>query len=264
MPERSAFTDWNEAPLAVRFSRGASRVPYAEDWRRSVIGLAGGKPVPPWLERQVRGYVAHRSWFEEADAVALSAVLGRISKFQSLRSEDALTWSWFGTLATAAPAAQQAAIQWLCDMLELQVDASATAGVRQWERVLHPNAPTRNGPEIDAIVDDPIGALIYVEAKWRAELGTGRGASEKKRDNQIVLRRDSLRNNPALDADERPLVVLGLAQSEPDLSVYDEADASLRPVIIRWLTWRALAACPTHPHAEEFGRHLAWKEAHGS
>ena len=193
------FTDWNRVPLAVRFSRGESRVPYVEDWRRNVIGLAADTPVPPWLIRQVRSYVARRDWFEEEDAAALATVLGRISKFQSLQSEDALTWSWFGTLAIATPSERTAAIQWLYDRLGLPVTASGEAGIRQWDRVLHPNAvASPHGPEVDAIVDDPAGALIYVEAKWGAELGTGKGASAKKPEDQIVLRRDSLRKDPAL------------------------------------------------------------------
>src|SRR3954451_10918505 len=92
-------TDWRGAEIVIRRSRGASRVPYVEDWRRNVIGNTGD--APPFLMRQVRAYVAHSGWFTDQDAAVLSADLGRISKFQSLRSEDAITWSWFGTLAAS-------------------------------------------------------------------------------------------------------------------------------------------------------------------
>src|SRR4051812_43344204 len=86
--------------VAVRYSR-RSRVPYLEAWEDNVLRPSDVVEWPDALLRQVKAYVAHRSWFSDDDAHALSARLGRISKFQSLNSEDAVTWSWFGTLALA-------------------------------------------------------------------------------------------------------------------------------------------------------------------
>jgi hypothetical protein len=254
------LNDWNADPLPVRFSRGASRVPYVEDWRRNTIGMTSDEDAPPWLIRQVCGYVARRSWFKDSDADALSAKLGRISKFQSLQSEDALTWNWFGTLALSTPIERQATIQWLYDRLGLELRASSAVAVRQWERVHHPNAPNRKGPEIDAIVEDPSSALIYVEAKWSAALGKGRGATGDQLDDQVVLRRDSLRKDSKLATREGPLVVLGVSQSNLDLAMYREDDTQLRHVVLCWLTWRSLADCSVHPLSAEFGRYLKWRE----
>jgi hypothetical protein len=260
----TTMKDWNGHPVAVRRSRGASQVPYLEDWRRNVVGLADSQTVPPWLRKQVRSYVAHRRWFSKDDADALAAQLGRISKFQSLRSEDAITWSWFGTLAQAQAQDRQAAVQWLYDELGLDLPASAAVAIRQWPRVLHPNASTKNGPEVDAVIDDPHGALIYVEAKWAAALGTGQGAGAGQADDQVVLRRDSLRKDPARAGDERPFVVLGVAPAAASLDAYAETDPALRPVSIRWLTWSALSGCAQHPLAAEFERYLQWKTAGGA
>ena len=251
--------DWNNRPLRVRYSRGKGHVPYVEDWTRNVIGLDPDN-APPWLTRQAMAYVARPSWFGPEDAVRLSQQLGRISKFQSLRSEDALSWSWFGTLALADEGTRQAAVQWLYDRLELPLRASAAVNIRQWDRVPHPNA-SRNGPEIDAIIDDPDNALIYVEAKWLADLGTGRGATHKVPDDQIVLRRDSLRRDPALQNDKRSHVVLGVSLEQRDCTPYVESSDSMPGVTIAWSTWRDLAECPAHPYTAEFARHLAWKEA---
>jgi hypothetical protein len=259
----SSIRDWNDVPLAVRFSRGASRVPYVEGWRRNVVGLQNGQAHPDWLERQVRTYTARRGWFDDADADALSAELGRISKFQSLRSEDALTWSWFGTLTMVSAERRQEVIQWMYDALDLRLHASRDVQLRQWERVMHPNARSPNGPEIDAIIDDPGAALIYVEAKWRADLGTGRGASIDKPDDQIVLRRDSMRKDPALRGDERTLVVLGVTPVDTGVDAYAERDPSLRPVSVHWLTWQSLATCSAHPHAVELQRYLDWRDKRG-
>ena len=94
------INDWNGKPVAVRRSRGG--VLTFECWEDNVLGS------PPWPEAllgQVRGYVARRSHFADDDAIALAKHLGgRISKFQSVNCEDAVTYSWFGTLAIASAA----------------------------------------------------------------------------------------------------------------------------------------------------------------
>ena len=102
--------NWNGQPVAVRRSRGG--VLTLERWEDNVLG------APPWPEAllgQVRGYVARPDHFAADDADALAAHLGRISKFQSVNSEDAVTYSWFGTLADAAGDVRCAAVQWLYD-----------------------------------------------------------------------------------------------------------------------------------------------------
>src|SRR3954453_9225171 len=106
--------DWNGSPVTVRRSAGSGQVAYVEKWDRNVM-RAGDQPWPAWLLKQVRGYVAHRSWFSDEDADALAADLGVISKFQSFNSEDAVTWSWFGTLSLCPADARRAALQWLSD-----------------------------------------------------------------------------------------------------------------------------------------------------
>jgi hypothetical protein len=171
----------------------------------------------------VRGYVARCSWFTDDAADALAAKLGLISKFQSLNSEDAVTWSWFGTLALADAETRRRALQWLYDELRLALRASASLRIEQWPRVMHPNAPeSPHGPELDALIDDPGGALVYVEAKWEAVLGTGKGATEGIRDDQVVLRRDSFRSDLARVADGRVFIVLGVSNAKPDLTAYEE------------------------------------------
>ncbi len=248
-------------PVRVRYSNG-SGVPYLEAWEDNVLAPLGGDAWPPALLQQVKSYAAHKSWFAPVDATALAAGLGRISKFQSLNSEDAVTWSWFGTLSMAEPAVRRRVVQWLYDRLELPLRASIGAEVEQWMRVVHPNAlSSRNGPELDARIDDPNVALIYVEAKWNAALGTGKGAKIGTKDNQVILRRDSMRVDPALEADARAFVVLGVSNDVPNLDIYNGGfpAASRRPVHIAWVTWTQLAKCDVHPRAAEFRAYLQWR-----
>src|SRR5215211_1511187 len=95
----------------VRYSRG-SKVPYAVRWEDNVLPPREGSAWPSSLLKQVNGYVVRRGWFSAEDAAVLTARLGRISKFQSLKSEDAHTWSWFGTLGLAVPEDRRATVQW--------------------------------------------------------------------------------------------------------------------------------------------------------
>jgi hypothetical protein len=129
-------------------------------------------------------------------------------------------------------------------------------------RIIHPNAlMSSKGPELDARIDDPGVALVYVEAKWDAALGSGKGAAPGREDDQVILRRDAFRAEPKLAADEREFVVLGVSNEAPDLSAYDEAPLKrpLRPVQVRWLTWADLSECDAHPLSSEFRRYLEWK-----
>jgi hypothetical protein len=260
MPELPG-QDGRDVPM--RWSRGTRPVPYFERWQDNVLPPPMGQDWPPMLIRQVRAYTARRTWFSQEDAEALAAQLQRISKFQSINSEDAVTWSWFGTLSCAEPVDVRGPLQWLYDRLGLDVQASNEAVISQWERVVHPNAlGSRHGPELDARIDDR-DVLIYVEAKWNADLGTGRGAAAGVRDDQIVLRRDSFRIDPTLIDDGREFVVLGVSNNVPDLTAYNEPPLGpkRRTVKIDWLTWSDMATCQAHPRCSEFQRYLSWKKA---
>jgi hypothetical protein len=252
--------DWNGQPVAVCRSRGS--VLTFQRWQDNVVGSS---PWPDALLHQVRSYVARHDHFAKEDAEALGAQLGgRISKFQSANSEDAVTFSWFGTLAAASTETRRAAVQWLYGRIGIAGVANAPL-IDQWPRVFHPNAPgSARGPELDARIDDPGVALIYLEAKWNAAIGTGRGKAAGAPDDQIVLRRDSLRSDPALKADEREFVMLGISPSKPELAAWRESDGDRRSVTVAWLTWDELATCPEHPRAAEFARYVAWKRSLGA
>lgn len=256
------ITGWDGRTVEACRSRG-SGVWYLVDWEHNLLPPGDGLAWPESLRRQVRAYVARPSWFATADAAVLAAKLGRISKFQSVNAEDPVTWSWFGTLALADPQTRRNALQWLYDTLGFGVEASTDLRIDQWPRVVHPNAPgSPNGPEIDARIDDAGTALVYVEAKWDAGLGSGKGAEEGTHDDQVVLRRDSLRADPGLADDDRLFVVLGVSSEIPDLAVYDEpSDTSKRPVRISWISWDDLAGCDAHPLAAAFRRYIAWKRS---
>lgn len=256
----TAIKDWNGNDVPVRRSAGPGQVLTFERWEDNVL-RGHASPWPPSdLLKQVTGYRASDSHFAQEDAAALKADLGLISRFQSVNSEDAVTWSWFGTLDAAPAPDRRAAIQWLYDRAGIPATA-VDPRIDQWMRVFHPNAPgSPRGPELDARITDDT-AVVYVEAKWKASIGTGKGKDLKIPDDQIELRRDSLRDDPALLDDDRALAVLGVSEVKPDLAKWTnaEADQDVKPVTIAWLTWDDLAECGAHPLADEFALYLAWK-----
>jgi hypothetical protein len=247
-------------PVELRYSAG-SGVPYVVNWEHNALKPPFGVPWPLAVIKQVNGYIAPRNWFAAADADVLAARLGRISKFQSLNSEDAVTWSWFGTLALADGSQRRAVTEWLYNRVGIEDSPSDDVRVEQWMRIVHPNAlESRNGPELDARVQDSSAALIYVEAKWDAALGTGKGSAEGTKDDQVVLRRDSLRADPSLAGDQRQFAVLGVSNAVPVLTSYaEDLQPERKRVGIAWLTWDDLASCGRHPRTEEFRRYLEWK-----
>jgi hypothetical protein len=86
----------------------------------------------------------------------------------------------------------------------------------------------------------------------------GKGAVAGERDDQLVLRRDSLAKDPAFDGEGRPRFVLQVSRETHDVAGYELVNGRRR-VSVRGLTWAHLAACSTHPLAEEFRRYLAWR-----
>jgi hypothetical protein len=84
--------DWNGKPIAVRYSRGRG-VAYTERWEDNVLTPLRAQDWPPSLLREISGFRARADWFTPEDAEPLAKHLGCISKMQSLRSEDAITWS---------------------------------------------------------------------------------------------------------------------------------------------------------------------------
>jgi hypothetical protein len=122
---------------------------------------------------------------------------------------------------------------------------------------------TAHGRELDARIDDPSIALVYVETKWSAKVGTGKGKAADVPTTRSSCAASPFGTTPRTRA-TRVMAVLGISERKPDLAKWHETDGNLRPVSIAWLTWDELSECPEHPLADEFGRYLAWKRTHAA
>lgn len=143
----------------------------AYDWKDMVVGSTTGA-----IQKKVREKAdAELANFPVGERRALSQVLGHYSRIQSIRSEDAVTWSVFqGNLD-----------KWLSGLLDELFPGTAHPsawGAEFWIRSPHPDTGNIvHGPEADAILH-ATGWRYVVEAKWLADIdgdqGTARAATQ--------------------------------------------------------------------------------------
>jgi hypothetical protein len=244
--------DWNKNPIPCARSRGGVLVT-AHPFDNLV--RTGCQPWPPaeivqklYQSRQIRA-------FDPEQASICTSGLGYYCDLQSLNSEDAITWSFFGTVKRSAIPTRD---RWLADFVDLlQIPDVATkrAELFLWRRVPHPDTLVPGGPEIDiGIVTN--NAVILGEAKWRSATGTAQGKLKGK--DQIQLRGEFLATyGPALFPYHSHFAVFGIGLTP---EVFKETTP--KGIQFRTTTWEHLCSLPSHPHAEELRRYYLWKESH--
>ena len=242
--------DWQGRP--VEAARTPTGVLAVVDYADNLIRVPG-KPWPSAAVVQKLYKGRHTGAYAEK-VPELTTKLGYYSDLQSLHSEDALTWSFFGPLTYQAPAEQAAFLNWLLERLELEADNSLCE-VGLFRRIPHPDKQSMGGPENDfAIIGDR--CVVLGEAKWRSPVGTRQGVN--KDSDQISLRLQFLSQRGRRIFGDRRFVVLGMWRS------LDDAIPAEAPEGVRYasLTWADLCEYERHPLASEFRAYLAWKDKH--
>lgn len=244
--------DWNQIEIACAQSKGGVTVtahPFDNLLR------TGCTPWPPpeiiqklYKSRQIRAFVG------EEEKTCTSG-LGYYCDLQSLHSEDAITWSVFGT---AARAPQSDLKVWLTDVfriLDLPRVQTDDPEVFLWRRIPHPDTLVPGGPEIDVGIFTA-NAVILCEAKWLSDVGVAQGKMRDK--DQIQLRGEFLKKHGAcLFPNRSEFVVVGVG-------LFADAFRNTVPegIDYRVTTWEHICLLSSHPHAEELGRYFEWKKAH--
>jgi hypothetical protein len=246
--------DWNGREIQIARSKGG--VLAALDPLDNLIRPAG-MPWPPAEIVQKLYQSRQESAFDGLDAIAATCRLGYYCDLQSLRSEDAITWSVFGTVRHAEPQLRR---QWLRDLLALfgLPDASPSdADPSLWRRMPHPDTLGPGGPEIDfAILADEL--IVLGEAKWRSAVGSGQGRHKDK--DQIQLRGELLAKfGQQLFPGRTTYAVVGVGLEPGAL-----ADTTPDGILFGAATWEQLCALPSHPCADEVQRYFQWKKTHGT
>ena len=242
--------DWNGKEIACARSKGGVLV-LAHPLDNLISTGCSPWPPPEILQklcqsRQVRA-------FQGDQLTICKSGVGYYCDLQSLHSEDAITWSVFGTAARAQRRLFQV---WLADLLKLLKISEASSEQPEiflWRRIPHPDTLVSGGPEIDVgIITE--NALIFCEAKWQSQVGTAQG--KKKDKDQIQLRGEFLKKyGVKLYPQAAVLAVVGL-------SLFPNSFLNTAPgdVLFRSATWEDVCSLPSHPYGDEVRRYFQWKK----
>ena len=239
--------DWNGRTIRAVQSRGG--VWAFLDYSDGVIRPSGCAWPPPEIVQKL-SRSDKQMYFHEEDRPFLDERLGYYTDLQSVHSEDAIVWSYFGPLAYASRDGRCRWAQWLLERLGCPSQVTDCV-VSLWRRVPHPDNYSQGGPELDVIVQTDQAAVL-MEAKWRS--GEARWQGIDGRTGQIELRCRFIRLVGARIYGERKLTLLSITLDEQPAHV---AQADAPPVMS--LLWKHIVDCQVHPISHEIRRYYDWK-----
>jgi len=205
--------DWNGKEIRIEQSkRGKISVC---DYKDNLIILPNSIWPHPDIVKKLYKSI-HINAFDEHARFELSRKLGFYCDLQSLRSEDAITWSVFGTLQCFPKEKQVKFVNSLLARMK-GVDKKLKVNdclIQLWTRIAHPDTLVSGGPELDVlIVGDKL--VVFVESKWKAKIAKDQG---KKRDkDQLQLRMEFLQkygNRMFHEATDSLVLLVGLSRPQ--------------------------------------------------
>jgi hypothetical protein len=263
MNKRSSMKmlDWNGYEMEVAESR--DRVQAACYHHRNLIQSACAVLEPAEvIQKLVRSRHARDFGWEERKK--LKQGLGYYCDLQSLHSEDAITWSVFGTVAHCEEAIRVRWTRELFSALGLKSQTPEHSEITLWRRVPHPEVLTDKGPEIDfsVITEDTI---LLAENKWTAKIDRHQGRNRDK--DQIEMRLEFLKRYG------QTISYLNRESQKPEFKnqVVLLVTIDPHPIEDKWLqegiemrstTWEQVCSLESHPFADEVGRYYRWKLEH--
>lgn len=243
--------DWNGNIIPVARSKGGVKA-VAHPFDNLIHAGFNAWPSPEIVQKLYKSRQFRA--FEGKDLEIAASGLGYYCDLQSLHSEDAITWSVFGTIARAPQNVLEAWIRDLFQMINLPDSYTDNAEIFLWRRIPHPDTLVSGGPEIDVGIITS-NTVILGEAKWLSGVGAKQGKARDK--DQIQLRGEFLtKYGPAIFPDRPYKVVLGVG-----LTPNAFTDTTPEGVIFRSTLWKTLCALPSHPLAIELTRYFEWKLA---
>ena len=234
---------WNGHSIEAARSRGGVLA-----LARVRDGLVDAAPWPPAsiIQKLYQSRQAHSFDIEELEIVTRE--LGYYCDLQSIHSEDAITYNFFGIVGEQSPSV----LNWMLE--RLGIDGKTTeCEVSCWRRIPHPYTLVSGGPELDALM---VGdrAVIAVEAKWRSSEGKRQGKDGTK--TQLQLRSEWFAKHGRRIFGDRTMIVLGVSGFDDDLVMPLPDDPR---IVMATLSWRDLTECRHHPYIDEYTRYYRWK-----
>jgi hypothetical protein len=244
------MNNWNQQEVEIITSTGG------------VIALANPYDnlittgVAPWPASEVvqKLYQSRQARaFEEDQKEILKKFNGYYSDLQSIHSEDAITWSVFGTVAHSPNEMRNNFISDLFRNIGIKPKPVENSEIFLWRRIPHPDTLAPGGPEIDfgILTQD---TLIFGEAKWKSSVGTAQGKNKDK--DQIQLRVEFLQKYaPKLYPGVKQFLVLGVGLKNDVTENY--SDKAIKCID---RTWNDICSLESHPNCGELLKYLAWKK----
>lgn len=248
--QKEVIRDWNDNPVNIVKSK--SGVIALVNPLQNLVSTG----VAPWptseIVQKLYRSSQHRAFTKEA-----TSHLGYYCDLQSVHSEDAITWSVFGTLSRSS---DEVKFKWLSSLfraVDLPGIMCTKTEITLWRRIPHPDKLVSGGPEIDVIISTD-NSVVLVEAKWLSEVGTKQG--EEKNKDQIQLRGEYLQKlGHIFYPNATHLVVLGIA---PRLnSIKNTTPAG---TLFRETTWSVVCGIEDRPLYNEIQRYYHWKKEHST
>jgi hypothetical protein len=241
--------DWNGRAVSVARSKGGVKAvshPYDNLIRTGFTAW----PPPEIVQKLYKSRQARA--FEGKDLEIATSGLNYYCDLQSLHSEDAITWSVFGTIARSPQNILETWVRDLFRLIDLPDSHTGNAEIFLWRRIPHPDTLVPGGPEIDVGITTS-NTVILGEAKWLSGIGAAQGKARDK--DQIQLRGEFLAKYGAGIFPDRPhKVVLGIS-----LLPNAFKDTTPEGVYFRTTLWQHMSAIPTHPLLDELARYSEWK-----
>jgi hypothetical protein len=224
--------DWRNREIRIERSKGG---------KISVCNYEDNLIIPPnsvWPHPDIVKKLYESNLVKHFDTEArneLEKRLGYYCDLQSLRSEDAITWSVFGTLHYFDKQAQASFVNSLLKLVGEEKEINECF-IELWTRIPHPETRVSGGPELDfQFICDKI--IIFGECKWTSRIAEGQGKNRDK--NQIELRKmfiDSYGAKILGKADIRLVLISELDRQAKDCSC---------------LTWEEVCNRTEHPLKDE-------------
>jgi hypothetical protein len=174
----------------------------------------------------------------------LTKILGFYTDLQSLRSEDAITYSVFGTLHYYSLASQIDFIESMLKLMDVNQKVS-NLEISLWTRLPHPHTGiVSHGPEMDFIIKTDTLDILG-ESKWIHKISGNQGILDNL--NQLQIREEVASTNL-----EKNTIVLYVGRENINLQGNFVS-----------LTWDELCSKTSHPNKEVYDYYL-WKNRYGT
>jgi hypothetical protein len=172
----ATILNWRGKPIEVAVSKGG--VYAVMDYSANLIVPENIPWPPPEIVQKLYQSRQSRAFTGE-DLRTAERNLGYYSDLQSIHSEDALTWSIFGTLKYSPLSYRLSFMDELLALVGFRSHKMESILIDLWRRIPHPDKLVPGGPEIDVVLQSE-KVVVYCEAKWMSKVSGKQGKAEDK------------------------------------------------------------------------------------